>query len=346
MNVHVSYKISKTPDLEKLIKQQEEKLGRFLQVFRPDLVNLKGAVEEASGHQGFRVSLNLRLPSGQMAAEEKAATATVAIKAAFDDIAEQLKKHKDLLRNQHKRARRKSPRGIAAGAVPFEDTIAVVRPEEVSAGDISSYINVNLPRLRRFIERELEYRESEEQLRPGQIAVGDVEGEAIADALGESHERPERIKLEPWLYRLSREAIDRLAKEGADGGDVPLERSHGQPNVSGSDEAVLQFHQPDEAMLEQNMIPDPKGNNPEELAAQHEMIGLVETALQGTGRNEREAFILFAIEGFTLDEISHITNQGEEEVRASIGRAREHLQRALPVRDPLKEQLLEYSQSA
>ncbi len=42
MNVHFSYKISKTSDLEKLINQQVEKLGRYLRVFRPDLVHLKG----------------------------------------------------------------------------------------------------------------------------------------------------------------------------------------------------------------------------------------------------------------------------------------------------------------
>ena len=33
MNVHISYKISKTPDLEKLINQQVEKLGRYLRYF-------------------------------------------------------------------------------------------------------------------------------------------------------------------------------------------------------------------------------------------------------------------------------------------------------------------------
>jgi len=35
-----------------------------------------------------------------------------------------------------------------------------------------------------------------------------------------------------------------------------------------------------------------------------------------------------------------------EEVRTSIRRAREHLQRALPIKDALKEKLVEYSRSA
>ena len=78
MNVHISYKISKTSDLEKLINQQVEKLGRYLQVFRPELVHLKASVEENSAREGVVVSLNLRLPSGQMAAHESSATATAA----------------------------------------------------------------------------------------------------------------------------------------------------------------------------------------------------------------------------------------------------------------------------
>ena len=73
MNVHISYKIDKTASLEQLIQQQVEKLGRFLQVFRPELVHLKGSVGENAPPEGFVVALNLRLPSGQMAAHEPAA---------------------------------------------------------------------------------------------------------------------------------------------------------------------------------------------------------------------------------------------------------------------------------
>ena len=72
----------------------------------------------------------------------------------------------------------------------------------------------------------------------------------------------------------------------------------------------------------------------------------METTLRDAGRNEREAFILYTIEGFTLEEIADITNRSVEEVRASIRKAREHLQRALPIKDPLKEKLVEYSKSA
>jgi RNA polymerase sigma-70 factor, ECF subfamily len=318
MNVHISYKISKTPDLEKLINQQVEKLSRYLQVFRPELVHLKGVVEEISAREGIVVSLNLRLPSGQMAAREKALTATAAVKAAFEDVTEQVKKHKELLRNQHKWPHRRGPERAPAGTVPFEQTLASVKAETVSAGDISSYVDVNLPRLKRFIKRELEHREREGQILPGQLAADDVVSEAIADALSEQHDKPERMKLEPWLYRLAKQAIGKLSSE-----------DRGERHIA-SDDAV----------------PDFASDNPEELAARRELISLVEATLRDAGREEREAFILYTMEGFTLEEIADITNRSVEEVRASIRKAREHLQRALPIKDPLKEKLVEYSRSA
>jgi RNA polymerase sigma-70 factor, ECF subfamily len=317
MNVHISYKISKTSDLEKLINRQVQKLDRYLQVFRPELVHLKGIIEENPAHEGVVVSLNLRLPSGQMAAHESA-TAIAAIKAAFDELTGQLKKHKELLRNHHKFGRRRGPERAGAGTVPFEQTLAAVKPETISASDIANYIDVNLPRLKRLIQRELDFREREGQIPPGQIAVDDVVGEAIAEALSEQHDKPERMKLEPWLYRLAKQAIGRLGSENRDEGSL----------TTGDG------------------IPDSDADNPEELAARRELISLVEITLRDAGRNEREAFILYTIEGFTLEEIADITNRSSEEVRASIRKAREHLQRALPIKDPLKEKLVEYSRSA
>ena len=86
MNVHISYRLHKTPAVEKDIQHQIERLRRRLQVFRPELIHLKGMVEEAPGRKGVAVSLNLRLPSGQMAAESHAQAAESAVKNAFEEL--------------------------------------------------------------------------------------------------------------------------------------------------------------------------------------------------------------------------------------------------------------------
>src|SRR6202167_6820026 len=101
MNVHISYRLHKTPAVEKEIQLHIEKLRKRLQVFRPELVHLKGMIEEVTGREGTSVSLNLRLPSGQMAVQLEAATAAAAVKRAFDDLLQQLNKHTELLRASH-----------------------------------------------------------------------------------------------------------------------------------------------------------------------------------------------------------------------------------------------------
>jgi hypothetical protein len=52
MNVHVSYKVHKTPDIEKEISHQIEKVQKRLQVFRPELVHLKAVIDENSAREG------------------------------------------------------------------------------------------------------------------------------------------------------------------------------------------------------------------------------------------------------------------------------------------------------
>ena len=94
MNVHVSYRVHKTPDIEKEISHQIEKIQKRLHVFRPELVHLKAVVEQNTAREGTLVSLNLRIPSVQLAVQEKAPSATAAIKSAFDELIQQIGRHK------------------------------------------------------------------------------------------------------------------------------------------------------------------------------------------------------------------------------------------------------------
>jgi RNA polymerase sigma factor (sigma-70 family) len=348
MNVQISYKgLEKTPDVESTIQQHLKKLERRLQLFRPELVSLHGSVLQKSPRAGFVVALNLKLPSVDLAAEQASQQSAMAIKGAFDALIAQVISHKDVLRNHHGfPGRRRGTQRHPEGNVPFENTFAAVKLEDVSNEDVSSYINANLPRLRRFVERELRSREDDERIGRGALSVDEVIGEAIGDALSDSHERPEKMRLEPWLYRLSVAAMDRLASGDSGGNNIPLDRPESPRNESGSDENVLQFHQPDEDLSSRGMNADHQIANPEELAAKDEMITLVERTLRDAGQQEREAFILYTVEGFTIDEIADITQRSAEEVRKGVHSAREHLKKALPVRDSLSDRLIEHSKTA
>src|ERR1700675_4146466 len=101
MNVHISYKLRKTPDLEKEINHLVEKLRKRLQVFRPELLHLKGVVEQSSPREGKTVSLNVRVPAATRGGARSAQPPVVGIKNAFDDLLKQPPRHKDLLRSAH-----------------------------------------------------------------------------------------------------------------------------------------------------------------------------------------------------------------------------------------------------
>jgi RNA polymerase sigma factor (sigma-70 family) len=347
MNVHFTYKLSKSPDVENLINHQVKKLQTRLQVFKPDMISLHGAIDEKP-NTGFTASLNLRLPSGQMAVKDSADSPQTALRSVFDSLLEQLNKHKAQLRSKHQWPRQRrveQPRTI--GQVPFEETLAYVPPESISVGDIDEFVNANLDRLRRYVERELLIRSDDGQDGLREVAVDEVVSEAIASALAENAERPEKVAIEAWLFLLARRAIDRIKRESSsDDRDVALQSNERKLNENtGDDDALRQFDFDADTINTSNNVAD-DGATPEEIFANDEVVGMVETALREATPEDREAFILFTLEGFTIRELSAITERSEEDVRKSIRSASEVLKRGMPVSDPLKSRMVERAKIA
>jgi RNA polymerase sigma factor (sigma-70 family) len=204
-----------------------------------------------------------------------------------------------------------------------------VFPPTISSDDVRSYVNANLARLDRFVEREIYIREAQETIAPNSVSKEEVIDEAIASALTEGQEKPEKLALEPWLYRQALRALERLSSpEESDGNAVHLEESARRPNVKGSDEPQLQFHQPDESITGQDVIPDSRAANPEQILASDELLRLVASALRDVPPGSREAFILHSIEGFSVEEIAVITGETADSVLAFVSKARDHLRKA------------------
>jgi RNA polymerase sigma factor (sigma-70 family) len=345
MNVHVGYKVHKTPAIEKEVSHQIEKVQKRLQVFRPELVHLKAVIDQNSAREGTLVSLNLRLPSGQITAQKKAGSPTAAIKAAFDELIQQIGRHKELLRSSHKwrrwrgGAQESREPGVSFG-VPFEETLAAVMPPTISADDIGSYVNANLSRLERFVDRELHFRRADEEVLEDALSTSEVVDEVIARALSD-HDRPEKLSLEPWLYRLALQAMNEMTRRLHElESPVHLEASRRRQNVLASDEPGLQFHQADEGWTRESVIPDRRVSTPEQAAYSDEVVALVQAALRGADRTDREAFLLYAIEGFSLGEIAAITGRHLEAVRESVNRARDCVRSAPSIASEFRKELL------
>ena len=345
MNVHFTYKLDKSPATEQYLQRQIEKLGPRLQVFNPDMVSLHGLIEPAP-KSGVRMALNLRLPSGQMVARSISESLRGAIQGAFEDLSAQLGKHKEHLRSQYRYPGVRS--GMGGGERPpiepqarFEETIAVVMPAKVSSDDVAGFVNANLGRLRRYVERELAFRRDSGQRRLQEVSAEEVVNEAIASALDEHLPRPEKIALEPWLYRLSRSAMDRLGNQIDSGaGPVRLNHEESHPSLDAADEEMLQFYQPDGSVTGESTIADRDNRTPEDEASREELMTMVERALRGSTPQQREAFLLFTMEGFRPSEIAAITERTPEQVQSDISTAREHLRRSLVAKGERRQKLV------
>jgi RNA polymerase sigma-70 factor, ECF subfamily len=354
MNVHVSFKSGKTPEIEREFQNHIQKLERRLQVFNPDLVHLHAIVDQDNG-QGPSTSLNLRLPTGQMAVQNTGENLVAAVKASFADLISQLNRHKEILRGDFTRKRRQMGRGQAIEpAVPFEQTLASVPPQnQVTNGgppnvgnDIETWFNANMSQLKKFIDGELEYRTNSGQLGDDQVSSEEVLGEVMVSALSEGDPGSRFLSEESWFQGLALQAIRRLAEANSRAADVSLDAPTRAQNVTGSDENVLQYHQPDDQPPGEGVISDSNARTPEEIFAGEEMVAQLDIVLRELSAPDREAFVLYTLEGFTIEEISRLSDRPSDHVRKSIQHARERVQQKLPERNDLRRRLLTRSRVA
>ncbi len=332
MNVHITYKVHKTPGIEKEINHLIEKLRKRLQVFRPELVHLKGLVEQNSPREGFSICWNLRLPSGQFAAQTSAPTAIGALKLSSDDLLQQLARHKDMLRGSQKKARRSAPQGRPRHEQPFERTLASVPVATACAEDVRSWLNVNLQGLNRFVEGEISFRESAGDLPRDLGSKEEVIDEAVSRALDDSVSKPDRLGLEAWLYRLALQTLNQLgAPSEMDIEDIHLEDTIRSQSLRAADDDETPVEQANDGTTQESRIADRRVVSPEDVAYLDELVALVQNALKGAPRANREAFILHTIEGFTAEEISAITDRKIEDVQQAIADARRHFRNSAPL---------------
>ena len=359
MNVHVSYKTGKTLEVEREFQHQLQKLQRRLRVFKPDLMHFHAVVEQEN-NRSASTSLNLRLPSGQMAAQKAGENSLAAVKSAFADLLSQVTKHKELLRGNWTRksdytAGRSQANSNATLAVP--STVASLNTEKQtlhqdaashdgSSANLEVWLSANLRRLEEFVDRELQFQVEADRIRDDQITREEVIDEVIVSALSQEDGRAQLLSLESWFHRLALQAILRLITANADTASISLDGPAGTQNVTGSDENVLQYHQPDDSLPEESIIRDVSVRTPEEIMAGDEMLAQLEAVLRGVDTQDREAFVLFTLEGFTVEEIARLTGHPPDQVRQSVHQARIHIQQKLPSQSQLRGSLLRRSRVA
>lgn len=338
MHLHFTIQVPKSPSLESQIQRLRQKIERLLIVFQPDLVQLRGRLARGSVREGVQCALNLHLPTGQLACDETAANAQLALRLAGNELVGQVKKHKQRLHREQR-----SSGHLTVRTMPAAEELSPAPPSrEAERRDLSVYIAANVDRLRRFVARQLRLRERWGQMRPGQLDEREVLDEMIADALATpdgNHPQPPR-----WFYLLAVEAIQRLAGQsdqhyfGETSDSLDRELTEGEIRREEQEyEAFAAFEQPELA----DIIPDPSAATPEDVAYSNEVVTLLQVALDRLPPRQREDLALFAIEGFTLDELAMLSRRPPEEVRRDLSQANDHLARQQDIPGELRQILVE-----
>ena len=109
MKLSISYKhVEPHKPIESEFERHVGKLGKLLQSYSPDLVQLHGAFSKNPRTDEHSCSLNLSLPTGTLHATGTGTTVRTSCKQAFGELEAQVKKHQAKLRKDYE-WRRKRP---------------------------------------------------------------------------------------------------------------------------------------------------------------------------------------------------------------------------------------------
>ena len=108
MNVSFSYKhVDSQQEVAAEVTRRLDKLGKLLQSYEPDLIQLHGVFSKNHRTDEQTLALTLSLPSGTLHAIGSGKNVLAGCKNAFSDVEEQLKKHMSLLRREHEWKRKR-----------------------------------------------------------------------------------------------------------------------------------------------------------------------------------------------------------------------------------------------
>ena len=115
MKLSISYKHVEAPKpAEAEVERHVSKLGKLLQSYSPDLVQLHGAFSSNPRKDEKSCTLNLSLPTGTLHATGTGENVRAGCKKAFGELVAQVKKHQAKLRKDYEWKRKRPIENLEA----------------------------------------------------------------------------------------------------------------------------------------------------------------------------------------------------------------------------------------
>ena len=300
MHVHFSFHhVSRNAQIDKTINSQVNKLEKLLGRFSTDLIRIHGVVEFSAAHKGPVSSLNLWLPTARLHTRHEGDTPLTAIQDCFDQLIEQVKKHKTFLRREGVWKRRR---------YKFKQEDLELRAAELRVEDrqqLREYLEQVLPQLAQFVARELHFREMAGIIKSGQTQPEEIINEVVARAFeGVPAKPPDSV---PPFHRLISEAVRVL--NGPLGKTFETASEIGPESAPGGEEAVATAGKIGAAHLWRLAQDRPASLDiPARLPPDS-----VDLLLASLSSLDRQIYVLHALEGFSWEETAEVLEKSPVE---------------------------------
>jgi RNA polymerase sigma-70 factor, ECF subfamily len=205
------------------------------------------------------------------------------------------------------------------------DTVSLQRAQ---AGDREAFITLaeqHLPALYRFVAREIRYHEALGNLESGEVDVEDVLDEVFVTALRQQHRMPRRVTFKGWLRHLVLQVMRRTVQ--ASQRRRRYERVHLEDPLPAGPWIDESGYPLEARRAWKDVIPDRSIPAPEAAVLLKETWQGLEAALNQLPADQREAFLLRAVEGLSSAEIAAVLGRPLQHVKSSYRAAWEALRR-------------------
>ncbi len=316
--------------IKNYLERQIKRIERRILKFPEDQVFLHVTLEKHPRKEEYVALFTLSLPKRQLHAEEQGKNLRHILKEVCGDLIEQLEGVKSKLRREevYKRKRAKfQVQEPVPGMAPYEKTY--------EAKALTDLILPQLKKLYNFVRREIIYHQLIGDIEPYDLTITDIVDETVLFAVRNFDQKLDSFPLDRWLYRIALDILEREVEEikAEREARVPVETEIPEPEpteaISTLGSEILDFWQPDETLKLEDLVPDDKMPTPEEILTRQEIQKYIHQTLSQLPKGWRESFILYSVEGFSLEEVAWVRRKSVDEVRKEIQSAREFLQAKL-----------------
>lgn len=301
-------------------KQKQNRIERLLSSRPSSARKIRITVYNHSNRvKQYEARAVMEVPGRSLAVQCSGMMANTVVDKLADSIAAAIRKYKDLFRHSYRQQRKERNIADLADALPM-----LIEDEKNERK--KSFFELLRPLLKFLVEqarRELKILEFEGVLRPDYISPEELVDEVVIRAWECFSLKPDEKSMEHWLTGLLYDVLQNVEREPSQ--FVSLDesiRNHDIDSIAEPDwkAGTMDY---DENLTLAELVPDDEQSEAwGDLSDESQRVHIY-TVLQNLPTVSRQAYLLYSVEEYTVEEIAQIQNRSPKDVRLDINQGRE-----------------------